>query len=676
MPIPSANRVPVTRELFGEVVVDEFGWLRDRTNPDTIAYLEAENRYTEESTAHLEELRQTIFAEIKARTQETDLTAPAKRDDWWYAAQTEEGRQYPMYVRMHGSPDGPRQILLDANLAAEGHDYLQVGVFSVSPDHRLAAYSIDTDGSENYRLRIRDLATGEDLTEEIPGTYYSAAWSSDGRFLFYTTFDQAHRPDRVWRHEVGSDPISDVVVFHEPDDRMFLAVDTTSDRRFVIISAGSQITADVSYIPADDPTATFRPVLPRVHGVEYSADHRDGRWLIVTNHDAPNGKLISVAVEHPADVTEIIAHDPLRKVSAVRAFARHVAVFGRRNGSTSITILTQFGDAHELEFDEEVFTASPSRNLEYDTSLLRIAYQSLVTPAQIIDVDLDTGARSLVKETPVLGGYDRTAYVSSRVWAEAGDGTRVPISMVHRADVDRSSPSPLLLYGYGSYEATVDPYFSIARLSLLDRGVIFAIAHPRGGGAMGRLWYEDGKLSKKQNTFSDFIAAAETLIDSGYTTPDLLAARGGSAGGLLMGAIANQRPDLFRAIVAEVPFVDVINTMLDDTLPLTVIEWEEWGNPTVEEQYRWMRSYAPYENLRAGEEYPAMLVTAGLNDPRVSYWEPAKWTARMRAEVRHRGPLLLKTEMGAGHGGPSGRYDAWRDEAFILAFLLDQFDKA
>jgi oligopeptidase B len=676
MPIPSANRVPVTRELFGEVVVDEFGWLRDRTNPDTIAYLEAENRYTEESSAHLEELRQTIFAEIKARTQETDLTAPAKRDDWWYAAQTEEGRQYPMYVRMHGSPDGPRQILLDANLAAEGHDYLQVGVFSVSPDHRLAAYSIDTDGSENYRLRIRDLATGEDLTEEIPGTYYSAAWSSDGRFLFYTTFDQAHRPDRVWRHEVGSDPISDVVVFHEPDDRMFLAVDMTSDRRFVIISAGSQITADVSYIPADDPTATFRPVLPRVHGVEYSADHRDGRWLIVTNHDAPNGKLISVAVEHPADVTEIIAHDPLRKVSAVRAFARHVAVFGRRNGSTSITILTQFGDAHELEFDEEVFTASPSRNLEYDTSLLRIAYQSLVTPAQIIDVDLDTGARSLVKETPVLGGYDRTAYVSSRVWAEAGDGTRVPISMVHRADVDRSSPSPLLLYGYGSYEATVDPYFSIARLSLLDRGVIFAIAHPRGGGAMGRLWYEDGKLSKKQNTFSDFIAAAETLIDSGYTTPDLLAARGGSAGGLLMGAIANQRPDLFRAIVAEVPFVDVINTMLDDTLPLTVIEWEEWGNPTVEEQYRWMRAYAPYENLRAGEEYPAMLVTAGLNDPRVSYWEPAKWTARMRAEVRHRGPLLLKTEMGAGHGGPSGRYDAWRDEAFILAFLLDQFDKA
>ncbi len=676
MPSPSAKRVPVTRELFGEPVVDEYGWLRDRTDNETIAYLEAENLYTEESTAHLDELRQAIFSEIKSRTQETDLTAPAKRDDWWYAAQTEEGKQYPTYVRMHGSPDGPRHVLLDANLLAEGRDYLQVGVFSVSPDHRRAAYSIDTDGSESYRLRIRDLESDTDLPEEIPGTYYSAAWSSDGGFLFYTTFDHAHRPDRVWRHQVGSDPSTDVVVFHEPDERMFLSVGTTSDRRYVMISAGSQMTADARFIPADDPTAAPQPVLPRVHGVEYSADHRDGRWLVVTNHDAPNGKLISVAVDHPSDVTEVIAHDPLRKVADVRAFARHVVVFGRRNGSTSITVLTQAGESHDLEFDEEVFTASLSRNLEYDTSLLRISYQSMVTPAQIIDVDLDTGARSLIKETPVLGGYDRTEYVSSRAWAEATDGARVPISIVHRADLDRSGPAPLLLYGYGSYEATVDPYFSIARLSLLDRGVIFAIAHPRGGGAMGRLWYEDGKLAKKKNTFSDFIAAAEKLIEGGYTTPEMLAARGGSAGGLLMGAIANQRPDLFRAIVAEVPFVDVVNTMLDDSLPLTVIEWEEWGNPHIEEQYRWMRAYAPYENLRAGEEYPAILVTAGLNDPRVSYWEPAKWTARMRAEVRHRGPLLLKTEMGAGHGGPSGRYDAWRDEAFVLAFLLDQWGLA
>jgi oligopeptidase B len=353
-----------------------------------------------------------------------------------------------------------------------------------------------------------------------------------------------------------------------------------------------------------------------------------------------------------------------------------VVVSGRRGGTTSITVLGQSGAARDLEFDEEVSTAFVSRNLEYDTSLLRIAYQSMVTPAEIIDVDLDTGSRTLVKATPVLGGYDRRDYISSRLWADATDGSRIPVSIVHRADLDRSAPAPLLLYGYGSYEATVDPYFSIARLSLLDRGVIFAIAHPRGGGAMGRLWYEDGKLAAKQNTFTDFIAAAEALVAHGYTTPELLAARGGSAGGLLMGAVANLRPDLFRAIVAEVPFVDVVNTMLDENLPLTVIEWEEWGNPAIEEQYRWMRAYAPYENLRTDVEYPAMLVTAGLNDPRVSYWEPAKWTARMRAEARHRGPLLLKTQMGSGHGGPSGRYDAWRDEAFVLAFLLDQWGLA
>ncbi len=673
MPVPSAKRIPVARQLFGETEVDAYGWLRDRTDADTIAYLEAENRHTEASTAHLAGLRETIFAEIKSRTLETDLSAPAKRDDWWYAAQTEEGRQYPIYVRMHGSPDGPRHVLLDANQLAEGQDYLQIGVWAVSPDHRLAAYSVDTDGSEAYRLRIKNLDTGEDLPEEIPGTYYSAAWSADGGHLFYTTIDEAHRPDRVWRHEVGSDPASDVVVLHEPDDRMFLWVDTTSDRLYLLISAGSQITADVWFVPADRPTDPPRPVIPRVHGVEYSADHRDGRWLVVTNADAPNGKLISIGTDDGTDVTELIPHDPLRKVAGVRAFARHVVVSGRRGGATSLTVLGQSGAARDLEFDEEVSTAFLSRNLEYDTSLLRVAYQSMVTPAEIIDVDLDTGSKTLVKATPVLGGYDRRDYVSSRLWADAADGSRVPVSIVHRADLDRSAPAPLLLYWYGSYEATIDPYFSIARLSLLDRGVIFAIAHPRGGGAMGRLWYEDGKLAAKQNTFTDFIAAAEALVARGYTSPELLAARGGSAGGLLMGAVANLAPDLFRAIVAEVPFVDVVNTMLDESLPLTVIEWEEWGNPTIEDQYRWMRAYAPYENLRADVEYPAMLVTAGLNDPRVAYWEPAKWTARMRAEARHRGPLLLKTQMGSGHAGPSGRYDAWRDEAFVLAFLLDQW---
>ena len=372
----------------------------------------------------------------------------------------------------------------------------------------------------------------------------------------------------------------------------------------------------------------------------------------------------------PADAIELIAHDPTRKLADVLALADHIVVFGRRDGLTAITVITERG-SEDLAFDEPIYTVGPERNLEYDTSTLRIHYQSMVTPKRIIDIDLTTGDRTVVKETPVLGGYDAAEYIMRREWATAADGTRIPISIVHRADLDPGRPHPMQLYGYGSYEIPVDPTFSVARLSVLDRGMIFAIAHVRGGGELGKPWYEAGKMATKMNTFTDFIAVAEHLIAQGLTAPQLLAARGGSAGGLLMGAVANLRPDLFRAIVAQVPFVDVVNTMLDETLPLTVIEWEEWGNPKIEEQYRWIRAYSPYDNLES-KEYPAILATAGLNDPRVSYWEPAKWVARLREIATTRGPLLLKTEMGAGHGGPSGRYDTWRDEAFDLAFMLDQ----
>ena len=668
---PVAKKIPTVRRLHGDESIDDYAWLRDRSDPDTITYLEAENRFTEEGTAHLSGLRETIFNEIRSRIQETDLSAPARKGNWWYAVRTEEGKQYPTYVRMDARPDGPEQILLDVNALAEGHDFCQVGVFAVSPDHRYVAYSVNTDGSEEFTIRFRDTETGEDLGDHIDGTYYSGAWSTDASHFFYTTIDSAHRPDKVWRHTLGTDQSSDVVVIHEEDDRMFLGVGTTQDDRYLLVSAGSQTTSDARYLDASEPTGEWHFVRPRIHGVEYSADHKDGRWLVVTNENALNGKLVSVAVDDATNELEVISPDPARKIAGVLTLKNHVIVAGRRDGLTSVTVIDSTGSQTDLDFDEDVYTVGVGRNLEYDTARLRIGYQSLTTPPRVIDVDLETGVHELVKETPVLGGYEPSDYTAHRVWATASGGTQVPMSVVHRADLDASKANPTLLYGYGSYEATIDPWFSAARLSLLDRGMVYALAHVRGGGEMGRSWYEDGKMAHKINTFTDFIACAEHLVSDGWTTPDLLAIRGGSAGGLLMGAVATMKPELFRAVVAEVPFVDVVSTMLDETIPLTVIEWEEWGNPKHEDDYRSMIAYSPYDNTGVGP-YPAMLVTAGLNDPRVAYWEPAKWVAKMRATSEIRGPLLLKTEMGAGHAGPSGRYDAWRDEAFVLAFVLDQ----
>lgn len=670
---PVAKRIPTVRTLHGEEVVDEYAWLRDREDPDTLAYLEAENEYAEAATRHLSGLRERLFEEIRSRVRETDLSAPARRGDWWYATRTVEGGSYPVYVRRRGGPEGPEEVLLDVNELAAGHPYLRLGNVAVSTGHGLLAYSTDTDGSERYRLRVRDLSSGADLPDEIPDTYYTAAWSADDRFLFYVTLDAAHRPHRVWRHEIGGDPASDELVFEETDERMYLGLGTTTDRSHILIHSGSQITSDVLAIPAVEPTRAPVSVRGRIHGVEYDVDHRAGRWLVVTTDGAPDGRLVSVAVDDPDDVVELVPPDPERRVTSVLALSGHLVVTGRRDGLTTLTVIGPGGSPSDLEFTEAVYTVGLGQNLEHDTATLRIAYESFTTPRRIIDVDLVSCERTLVRETPVLGDFDPEDYVAERMWATSPDGTRVPASLVRRRDAPL--PAPLLLYGYGAYEIPTDPWFSHARVSLLDRGAVFAIAHVRGGGELGRSWYEDGKLAAKENTFTDFIAVAEHLVAEGYTTPDLLAARGGSAGGLLVGAVVNRRPDLFAAVVAEVPFVDVVTTMLDESLPLTVIEWEEWGNPSLPAEYAWMRRYSPYDNVRAAS-YPAMLVTAGLNDPRVSYWEPAKWVARLRTTATTRGPLLLKTEMGAGHGGPSGRYDAWRDESFVMAFLLDRWGLA
>ncbi|MDH4146242.1 MAG: S9 family peptidase [Acidimicrobiia bacterium] len=678
---PKAKQVPVERHVHGETTVDPFAWLRDRDDPDTIAYLEAENEYTEAALEPTAPLRARLFEEIRSRVQETDLSVPNRKGTWWYYNRTEEGAQYGISCRRAAADDlaydehAPEQVLLDQNVEAEGHEYFAVGVFEVSHDHSLLAWAADTNGSEKYELRFRDLGRGVDLDDTISGVYYGSAWAADNRTFFYVRPDDSMRPYQLWRHVLGTPTAEDVLVYQEDDERFFLGVGSTRDERYIALHCGSKVTDEWRLLDADDPTGTPRVVAEREQGVEYGVDHHSGRLFIVTNADgAENFKL----VEAPADTPgrehwrDVIGPRDDVKLSGVEAFVEHLLLYERSEGLQRIRV-RRLADGEEWEIDqpEAVGTATGSANPEFDTTVIRYGYQSMVTPSSLFEYDLVTRERRVLKQQPVLGGYDPSEYATERVWAPADDGVEVPVSLVYRRGLARDGSAPALLYGYGSYEASVDPYFSSIRLSLLDRGFVFAIAHIRGGGEMGRRWYLDGKFLNKRNTFTDFVAAARHLVGEGWTSPARLAIRGGSAGGLLMGAVVNEAPDLFGAVVAEVPFVDALNTILDPLLPLTVLEWEEWGNPVASaEYYAYMKSYAPYENVEA-KDYPPMLVTAGLNDPRVSYWEPAKWVAKLRVTKTDANPLLLKTEMGAGHGGPSGRYDVWRDEALVLAFVID-----
>ena len=674
---PVADREPVSRELHGETIVDPYAWMRERESDRVLAHLRAENEFTEAALAHLAELRETVFQEIKSHIQETDLSVPARKGDYWYLTRTEEGRQYPISCRRSGAIDGPEEVLLDGNVLAGDSEYFAFGLFEVSPDHESAAYSTDYTGAEEYTLRFRDLASGDDLPDEIPRTYYGGAWSKDSSTFFYTRPDDAMRPHQLWRHRVGTDASADVLVFQEDDERFFLDIDSSRSEDLLFITLQSRTTGEGWLLEAADPEGTFRCIRPREAGVEYWVEHQrgdgGGRLVILATEGAPNGRILEAPVSSPGDWQEILPHRADVKLDGLDAFRDHLVVWCRRDGVSSIIVLPRQGrPPEELFFEEAVRTVDAGSNLEYDTQTLRFEYESLVTPSSVYDHDLETGERTLLKQQPVLGGYRISDWESTREWATARDGTRIPISLVYRKGAPRDGSAPLVLYGYGAYEANSDPWFSAGRLSLLERGVTFAIAHVRGGGELGRHWYERGRLANKTNSFDDLNACAEHLVAQSYTSTDRLAARGGSAGGLLVGAAMNRRPDLYRAVVAEVPFVDVVNTMLDETLPLTVTEWEEWGNPRVPEQYDWLRAYAPYENIQVCP-YPRVLVTAGLNDPRVQYWEPAKWVAALREQTTGREPILLKTEMGAGHGGPSGRYDAWRDEALVLAFLLDAF---
>jgi oligopeptidase B len=668
---PQARRRPHVLSLHGDERVDDWYWLRDRDDPDVTAYLEAENAYTDAMTAQTGALQERLFEEIRGRIQETDESAPVPHGGYWYLHRTVEGQQYPIHVRRRGTPEGREQVLLDENELAEGHDYFRLGVLRTSPDHSKLAYSTDVTGGERYLLLIRDLESGRDLPDTIPNTYYGLAWSSDSRVVFFTRPDEAMRPHQLWRHELGADPSDDVCVYEEPDERFFVSVYRTRSGAFIVLQLESMVTSEVRVLAADDPTGEFRVVEPRRQGIEYELDHRRGSFLVVANEGGPNFRLLEAPTEAPGreNWRELVPHREDVRLLGVDAFAGHLALHEQAEALRRIRVVDpETGRGEPIEQPEPVYAAFPGDNREFETDLLRFQYTSLVTPVSAVDYDVHTGARMVRKQDPVLG-YEPERYATERAWATSPDGERVPISLVYRVDRPKRA-GPALLIGYGSYEASSDPVFSSARVSLLDRGFVVAIAHVRGGGELGRRWYEQGKLEHKRNTFTDFLACAEYLVAEGWTSPRLLAARGGSAGGLLMGAVLNLRPDLFGAVVAEVPFVDVVTTMLDESLPLTVIEWEEWGNPNDRSSYEVMKAYSPYDNVEA-KDYPALLVTAGLNDSRVAYWEPAKWVAKLRSTKTDSNPLLLRTRMGTGHAGPSGRYERWREEAFVYAFILD-----
>ncbi|MFC4108848.1 S9 family peptidase [Micromonospora zhanjiangensis] len=688
---PVAKRIPTERTHHGHTVVDEYAWLAAKDDPETIAHLTAENAHTESATAHLAGLRDTLFAETKQRTKETDLSVPVRKGGHWYYSRTVEGQQYAIHCRRavaegetgpplpgeDGAPLPGEEILLDGNALAEGHDFFSLGAFDVSPDGRLLAYSTDFAGDERFTLRIKDLTSGELLADEIPDTFYGTAWSADGSTLFYLTVDHAWRPHKVWRHAVGSPAGEDVVVHEESDERFWVGVELTRSEKFILIDINSKVTSEVRVIPAGNPTGEPAIIAPRRQGVEYSVEHHGHRFLILHNDQAEDFALSYTSADAPGNWVPIIEHSPGTRLEAVDAFANHLVVSLRTEGLTGLRVLAVGStDSYDIDFPEPLYNVGLDSNPEYQTDTVRLHYASLVTPDSVYDYHLVTRELTLLRRRPVLPGpdgrpFDPADYEQQRDWAIADDGTRVPISLVYRTGTPRDGSAPCVVYGYGSYEASMDPWFSTPRLSLLDRGVVFAVAHIRGGGELGRRWYEQGKLLAKKNTFTDFVAVARHLVKSGWTSSDRLVARGASAGGLLMGAVANLAPDAFAGIVAQVPFVDALNSILDPSLPLTVTEWEEWGNPLDDpEAYEYIRSYTPYENVVAAA-YPPILAVTSLNDTRVLYHEPAKWIARLRA-VAPDGDYLLKTEMEAGHGGPSGRYNAWKEEAFVAAWILDR----
>ncbi len=672
---PIAARRPHTSAVHGIQRVDPYHWLREKESPAVRAHLEAENAYTKAVMAPTAPFQETLYKEMLARVQETDMEVPYRDGAFDYYARTEAGKDYPILCRRKALPAAAEQIILDMNVMAQGHDFFALGAYEVSPDGRLLAFSTDITGFREYTLQVKALGADEVLPLRIEKTR-SVAWANDSQTLFYVLEDEAKRAFRLYRHRLGE--TAHELLYEETDERFSVGIDQSRSRGWLVLTSHSATTSEVRIVRADCPDADLTLVLPRRQDHEYYLDHHGDQFWIVTNDRGRNFRLVTTPVHNPREAqwAELIAHREDVMLEGVELFARHCVLHERSGGFPRLRVMRICdGEVHAIEVPETAYSVHSGANVEFDTDVFRFVYESLVTPDSVFDYDMNTRTRTLLRQRPVLGGYDPGLYASEIVYASAEDGTQIPVSMVYRRDQRVRGPQPTLLTGYGAYGFAYDVHFSSARLSLLDRGVIVATAHIRGGGEKGKPWHDEGRMLAKRNTFADFIAAAERLIALRYSEPSQLVIEGGSAGGLLMGAVANLRPDLFKAVVADVPFVDVISTMLDASLPLTAGEYEEWGDPRDRTYFDYMLSYSPYDNIEA-KAYPAMLVETSLNDSQVMYWEPAKYVAKLRATKTDSNPLLLKTNMDAGHGGASGRYDYLREIAFTYAFVLWQFGLA
>jgi len=669
---PAAKKVPKVTEINGHKLVDNYFWLRDKKNPEVKTYLDAENAYTDAVMKPTEPLQKKLYDELLNRIKETDVDVPYKYGDYLYYARTETGKQYPIRCRRKGSMDAPEEVVLDLNELAKGQTFMAVAAYQVSDDGNLLAYSTDNTGFRQYTLAVKDLRTGNLLSDHIEKTG-SVAWANDNKTLFYTVEDSAKRQYRLYRHRVGTTGPDDLI-YEEKDARFSVEVFRTRSKAYIFLISGSHTTSEARFVPADQPTADWKVIEPRKQEVEYYPDHNGDFFYIRANDTGRNFRLVKVPVAAPgkANWQEVIPHRANVMLDDTDFFKDYYVTYERENGLPQISVADlKTGNSRRIPFPEPAYVSSPFVNREYDTTKFRYSYQSFITPQSVFEYDMAIGASKLLKEKEVPGGYDRTRYQVEQLYAPASDGKKIPISVIYLKSKKLDGTGPLYLYGYGSYGISIDVNFNSNLFSLVDRGVVYAIAHPRGGGEMGKTWHDDGRMMRKKNTFTDFIASAEYLLSKGYGSKDKLVIEGGSAGGLLMGAVTNMRPDLFHAVIAKVPFVDVMNTMLDESLPLTVTEFEEWGNPKEKLAFDYMISYSPYDNLQQ-TTYPNILVKTSFNDSQVMYWEPAKYVAKMRATRNDHKSLILKTNMGAGHGGASGRYDRLHEAAFDYAYILNQ----
>ncbi|WP_432264588.1 S9 family peptidase [Autumnicola lenta] len=672
---PKAKKIEKRLEIHGDVRIDNYYWMNERENPEVIQYLEEENQYNAEMTAYTKDFQLELFNEMKGRIKEDDESVPYKLNGYWYLTRFETGKDYPIYSRKKESLDASEEILFEVNEMAEGYEYYRLGGLNVSPDNKMVAFATDTVSRRKYTIRIKNLETGEFYPEEIKNTTGGSTWANDNKTLYYTKKDeQTLRSFQIYKHILGTNPEDDQLVFEEEDETFNAYVYKSKSRKYIIIGSSSTLTTEYRILEADYPEGEFRIFQPRVRGLEYSVSHYEGHFYILTNKDkSVNFKLMKTPVDRTEmqNWVDVIPHRKDYLLEDIDIFKDFLVVGERNNGLNKIRIIRwDNNEEYYIPFDNETYTAYTSINPAFNTSILRYTYNSLTTPTSVVDFNMETGEKTVLKEQEVLGDFDKDHYQSDRIWATAEDGTKIPVTMVYRKGMERNGENPLLQYAYGSYGSTIDPYFSSVRLSLLDRGFIYAIAHIRGGEYLGRGWYEDGKLFNKRNTFTDYIDVSKHLINEKYTSAKHLYAMGGSAGGLLMGVVINMAPQLYNGVIAAVPFVDVVTTMLDDSIPLTTGEYDEWGNPNEEGYYEYMKSYSPYDNVVA-QDYPNILVTTGLHDSQVQYWEPAKWIAKLRELKTDNNILLFHTNMDAGHGGASGRFEALKEVAEEYAFLLD-----